>query len=246
MTLDTIINWIDLHWSVLCQKISPIDLRGLKGFKRTRLHNIGVNNTVFLVENGIYHKLNSFNFRYYCRGLEVLIAGNNNKLVINKPSRFRESRIIFINDNNNCELGETSYKYDRILFRILNGSSLIIGNDFSVSNTLRIVASGKETHIVIGNDCMFSSGTVVFNNDGHKIYYENGDENEAGNIDIGNHVWCGMNCTILKNTFIPDGSVIGTGTLVNKSFRGDVNSAFAGVPIKKIKENIRWERTGLF
>ncbi len=54
-----------------------------------------------------------------------------------------------------------------------------------------------------------------------------------------------MNCTILKNAYIPDGSIIGIGTLVNKNFSDSPNSVLAGVPAKKVKNNIRWERQGL-
>ncbi len=78
-----------------------------------------------------------------------------------------------------------------------------------------------------------------------KFIIRGGGENEIGNIDIGNHVWCGMNCTILKNAYIPDGSIIGIGTLVNKNFSDSPNSVLAGVPAKKVKNNIRWERQGL-
>ncbi len=172
--MSTVIKQMDTLINNLFQKVFPIDSRGLQPFKRTRLHNIGKNNVILLLENGTYHKLNFFNFHHFCKGLEVLICGNNNKLIINKPSRYIESKIVLLNNNNICELGKTSHKYDRVLFRILNGSTLIIGDDFSVSNTLRIVASGKDTHIYIGNDCMFSSGCILFNNDGHKIYYKGG------------------------------------------------------------------------
>lgn len=243
--MNTVRKRIDAFISNLCEKIAPIDPRGLQPFRRTRLHNIGSNNVILLEENGIYRNLNFFNFHRYCDGMEVLIRGNNNRLIIGKPSKYSESKIVLLNDDNICELGRTSHKYDRVLLRILNGSTLTIGDDFSVSNTLRIVASGRNTHISIGSDCMFSSGCIIFNNDGHKIFYEEGGENRLGNIDIGDHVWCGMNCTILKNTYIPSGSIIGTGSLVNKNFENDPNSIFAGVPIKKVKKNIRWERQGL-
>ena len=38
----------------------------------------------------------------------------------------------------------------------------------------------------------------------------------GGKIIIGNNVWIGANCVILKNIKIGDNSVIGAGTVINK------------------------------
>ena len=41
----------------------------------------------------------------------------------------------------------------------------------------------------------------------------------GGKIIIGNNVWIGANCVILKNVKIEDNSVIGAGTVVNKDVK---------------------------
>lgn len=61
--------------------------------------------------------------------------------------------------------------------------------------------------------------------------------NPAGNILIGDHVWIGRRVTLLKNTSVNNGSVIGTRSLVNKSFE-EKNIILAGIPARKVKSNI--------
>ena len=61
------------------------------------------------------------------------------------------------------------------------------------------------------------------------------DENhfeEFQNITIGNDVWIGANCTILKNVEIGNGAVIAAGAVVNKDV--EPFSIVGGVPIKTI------------
>ena len=52
----------------------------------------------------------------------------------------------------------------------------------------------------------------------------------GGKIIIGNNVWIGANCVILKNVTIKDGSVIGAGTVVTK----DVDSNELAISNKQV------------
>lgn len=58
-------------------------------------------------------------------------------------------------------------------------------------------------------------------------------------IKIGNHVWIGINATILKGVTIGDGAIIAAGAVVNKDV--EENSLVGGVPAKILKKNIFWE-----
>lgn len=50
-----------------------------------------------------------------------------------------------------------------------------------------------------------------------------------------------MFVNILKNTHIDNGCIIGTGSIVTKSTE-EPNCIYAGIPAKKIKTEINWER----
>lgn len=56
---------------------------------------------------------------------------------------------------------------------------------------------------------------------------------------IGNNVWVGSEVTLLKGTVIPDGSVVGYGSIVTKAF-DEESVIIVGSPAKIVKRNIRW------
>jgi acetyltransferase-like isoleucine patch superfamily enzyme len=58
-------------------------------------------------------------------------------------------------------------------------------------------------------------------------------------IHIGNHVWIGMNVTILKGVQIGDGAIIAAGAVVTRNI--PARCLAGGVPARVLKENITWE-----
>ena len=69
----------------------------------------------------------------------------------------------------------------------------------------------------IGDYCKFGNNTVIVDHD-HNFKDQNG-EYLTGEIHIGNRVWVGANCTILRGARIGDDCVIAAGSVV----RGDVS-----------------------
>ena len=59
-------------------------------------------------------------------------------------------------------------------------------------------------------------------------------------VIIGNHVWIGIRVTVLYNTLIGDGSIIGAESLVKSKIPN--NCIAAGNPAKVIKKNVTWCR----
>lgn len=122
-----------------------------------------------------------------------------------------------------------------------------IGDNFTIEDHYSIHAL-KHSSILIGDDCMMSYRVVMRTNDGHTIF-----DLETGNnvnsteeicknrcIQIGNHVWIGMDTAILYHSEIADGSVIGAKSLVKSKIPN--NCIAAGVPARVIRENIAWCR----
>lgn len=237
-----IINFLGLKFKLKSKKYKPIDLRGNIPYEFCRFENFGDNNKIIVVENGIETKITTKNYLKYFNSLELSIRGNNNTIKIHLPAKWKETKIIANGDGNYLEFKPTKYKYDKAVIRALNGSKIVIDEDFSCASNLDICIGGKDTKLEIGKDCMFSDGIKIFNNDGHQILDMNDNLlNPPPNIFIGNHVWCGMKVTIFNQTHIQDNTIIGACSVVTKKF-DKYNIIIAGVPAKIIKENVKWIR----
>lgn len=73
--------------------------------------------------------------------------------------------------------------------------------------------------IIIGEYCKFGNNLVIVDHDHNTS--GSGDEFPGSPIKIGNHVWVGANCVILKGVTIGDGAVIAAGSVVRKDIPAD-------------------------
>ena len=94
--------------------------------------------------------------------------------------------------------------------------------------------------ITIGDNCLLSWDILFMDGDGHEITDKTGRIlNQSKPIVIGNHVWIGCRCTILKGAIIPDNSIIGACSLVTKSLVFQ-NSIYFGNDIKMYRSDVQW------
>lgn len=71
-------------------------------------------------------------------------------------------------------------------------------------------------NVTLGDDVMISRNVVIYDSDFHQILDEKKRVmNPSKPVKIGDHVWLGVNVTILKGAEIGSGCVIGARTLVN-------------------------------
>ena len=89
--------------------------------------------------------------------------------------------------------------------------------------------------ITIGKSCAISWDVTIIDSD----YYSIDGIEQTSRIEIGNHVWIGMNAKILKGVKIGDGAVIAAGSVVTKDVPS--KAMVGGVPAKIIKENVNWQ-----
>ena len=197
----------------------------------------GNNNKVILVKNGVEIPYKNL------KGLSIEINGNDNTVIIELPSNFIATSIVILGDSNYLSIKSTKHRTIRhTTFGLDNGATIKIGSGLSVYRKLNIVSKNHKT-IQIGDECMIAREVMIRNDDGHVILDKNTGEilNVPDDIFIGDKVWIGMRSIILKGSKISNGSVVGAMSLVNKSF-DEENILIAGVPAKKIRDNITWER----
>lgn len=182
-------------------------------------------------------------FEVIIKGLSIVVNGNNNRISIELPANFVNVSVVMDGDNNKFSLKTTKHRTIRhTTFGIEGGSEISVGSGLSVYRDVHIVAKNGK-NIKIGDECMFAREIMIRNNDGHIIFDKNTGEllNPPEDIVIGNNVWIGMRVMILKGSVIPDGSVVGAMSMVNKRFEEE-NILVAGSPAVKIRSNIEWKR----
>jgi acetyltransferase-like isoleucine patch superfamily enzyme len=115
---------------------------------------------------------------------------------------------------------------------INNPEKVSIGDNVYISYNSLILANGN---VEIGNDVLVGPNVVIVgdnhSNDGGSYRFG---KLLPGDITVGNCVWIGANCTIVPNSMIPDGSVLGANSILNKKF--DTCGLYAGSPAKLIKK----------
>lgn len=115
---------------------------------------------------------------------------------------------------------------------------LILGSNFTINAESSIVAFSK---VQFGSNCLLSWEILIMDTDFHKLKDEVGNVlNEPSPIIIGDKVWIGCRCLILKGAVIPNNCVIGANSLLNRVLEKE-NSLYVGSPCKIQKENISWE-----
>ncbi|GGH19213.1 hypothetical protein GCM10007352_30450 [Mucilaginibacter phyllosphaerae] len=203
-----------------------------------------------------------FNFKYFpfktAIKLPVLISNNvflhrlKGRVTINGPVTTALVQIGY------GKIGISDFKRSRAVWEVygdvvFNGRAFIMhgcklnvgenarlsfGADFNMSTECAIVA---EKSITIGNNSGISWESLVMDTDFHHIFDESGQKfNYPKEVIIGDNVWVGCRCTVLKGAIIPNGSIVAAGSLVTKKLVGE-KSIFGGNPIQVLKNNITWK-----
>lgn len=168
---------------------------------------------------------------------KFVFHGKNNILFLEDGIHIIDSLIDFYGDNNLVYLSSSKEVY-HLKISIYNNSVLYFGKNSYFNGVLNIILS-EQTHVFVGNDCLFSFGIWIRTADPHLIYDVESKErkNYSKSIYIGDHVWVGQNAFLLKGTQIGSGSIIGAASVVaNKKIPS--NTSWAGNPAKQIGNKI--------
>ena len=114
---------------------------------------------------------------------------------------------------------------------------LYLGDGFNMTAESTIVCA-KE--IRFGRDCLLSWDILVMDTDEHPLFNK---ENERINLDkailVGDHVWIGCKCVLLKGADVPNNTVVAAGTLLTSSFAGE-HQVIGGNPPSVLKRDVSW------
>lgn len=123
----------------------------------------------------------------------------------------------------------------KTIIRVYKGACVCIGNGVGISNSC-IVARKK---ILIGDNVLIGGGCKIYDNDFHPLEYEKRREKDESAIRseevvIGDGVFVGAHCILLKGTRIGERSIIGAGSVVSGEIPAD--EVWAGNPARFIRK----------
>jgi acetyltransferase-like isoleucine patch superfamily enzyme len=142
------------------------------------------------------------------------------------PSEFK------LAENSRIVVDDHFYILTGFHLAINEGATLTLGSGYINNNAIIDCFAS----ITIGHGVAISSGVTIRDSDNHSI---NGNPVVSAPIFIEDHVWIGLNATILKGVRIGSGSVVAAGAVVTSDV--PANSLVGGVPAKVIKQDIVWE-----
>ncbi|HLY31710.1 MAG TPA: hypothetical protein VKQ36_11835 [Ktedonobacterales bacterium] len=117
--------------------------------------------------------------------------------------------------------------------------NLIIGEDFQITADDQIACKKR---IVFGRDTLISWDCLFIDSDFHAIVDDATGKiiNENRDIVVGDHVWFGSRCTVLKGTHLPgEYLVIAANTTLSGAFDGS-HKLIGGNPPKTLRTGISW------
>lgn len=156
-------------------------------------------------------------------GIDSIIG---NSCYINNKGKITIGEKVLINSFPNGSMHQTA------ISTYFENAEVIIGSNCKL-NGLVIHCNEK---VIIGDDCMFGPGTVLCDNDSHRISIDpivRNQRPESAPIILANNVWIGMNCIILKGVTIGENSIVAAGAVVTKNV--PENCIFGGNPARFIK-----------
>lgn len=176
-----------------------------------------------------------------CKG-KIIIEGNIKTGMIQlgkyNVSLYPNSGIVYENHGGtivfkgSCNIGNNSF------ISIGSKGYISFGNRFSSSTSLKITSYHYISFldsVRVGWDCMF------LDTDFHSMKKLKGGYTKGfGPIIIGNRVWFGSKCIILKNTVLPNFTTVSAGTVLNKKMEIPEYSVIG------LDNNITVKCTGLY
>ena len=122
--------------------------------------------------------------------------------------------------------------FDEPILKVGNNSLIGYGTVISVAE-----------RVVIGSDTMIAPNCIIMDSDDHpvspqkRLTKEPVDISDIKPVKIGNNVWIGAYCSILKGVTIGDNSIIATHSVLSNK-HVPANTIYAGYPARPVRKHI--------
>ena len=181
----------------------------------------------------------------FLKRCRIQINGTNNQIVVEDLARLQNCMIYIQGNGNQIHIGKSvSLNYAELWIED-NDNRLQIEDGSSADGKKQApvhMAVIEGTRIILGKDCMLSSGIEIRTGDSHSIVDNEGERiNPSKEIVVGNHVWIGTRAMLLKGSRIADDCIVGAGSMVTGSF-DEAGCALAGNPAKVLRKDVSWKR----
>lgn len=168
----------------------------------------------------------------------VVLRGNNNLVRIGDDCTSNANLRFELGSDSSVRLGGRNVLNDMFVYADRR-AHLTVGTDSGFNGATRFLMH-EPGRIDIGHGALFAGQIDVTISDMHSIIDLGSSVriNPPADISIGNRVWLGERCMVLKGTRIGDGSVVGAMSLVHGQLPG--NSICAGVPARILRSGATW------
>ncbi|EHK60273.1 acyltransferase, partial [Halomonas sp. GFAJ-1] len=167
------------------------------------------------------------------------VTGKKNKIIVGSGSKV-DCEVTMAGDFNKLYIDEGCKVKGRIIIRG-NRQKVRVFRNTTFQNVYILCQEGCD--VLIGRNCMFSRDIEIRTTDAHSVVDVQTRErvNKPASVKIGNHVWVGVGSLISKGSQIPNDSIVGAYSFVNKKFTEE-NVLIAGTPAKIVRHGVTWNR----